>query len=135
MTPIYRTDLIGVDWVALKTTLRSDQFDNGRTADQLQRSFQNSYGVCIAWADDLVVGTGRVLSDGVGNAYMIDVWTLSRFRRQGIATRMIGSLCSNLSGQHVYLQADGEAQTLYRRLDFSEQPVGMGRVIGRYLQG
>ena len=31
----------------------------------------------------------RLLSDGVCNAYLVDVWTMSVYRRQGIASRMI----------------------------------------------
>jgi ribosomal protein S18 acetylase RimI-like enzyme len=129
----YRDDLRSIDWEALKASLAGDQFDNGRTPGQLRESFENSFGVCIAWFEEQVVGTARVLSDGVCNAYLVDVWTSSALRRRGIAREMIERLSRRLSGQHVYLQADEDVVEIYRRLGFSEQPVGMSRVVGKWL--
>jgi ribosomal protein S18 acetylase RimI-like enzyme len=129
----YRTDLEGVDWVQLKATLAADQFDNGRTPEQLQESFENSGATVLAWAGGQVVGTVRALSDGVCNAYVVDVWTYSPFRRRGIARTMMELLLSSLEGQHVYLFTDDAAE-FYRKLGFREQPVGMGRVVGEWLK-
>src|SRR5258707_3877288 len=41
----------------------------------------------IARDGDHLVGMARLLSDGVCNAYLVDVWTLSSYRRRGIADR------------------------------------------------
>jgi predicted GNAT family acetyltransferase len=133
MTIVYRDDLAQIDWREMKSALAADDFANGRTPEQLKTSFQNSQGACIAWFDLQIVGTARVLSDGVCNAYLVDVWTLSSFRRQGIAREMVHRLCTKLAGQHVYLQADSDVAEVYRRLGFAEQPLGMSRVIGRWL--
>jgi ribosomal protein S18 acetylase RimI-like enzyme len=133
VTIIYQDDLAGVDWQLLKTDLITDRFDNGRSPEQLEQSFRNSFAVCIAWLDSRVIGTARVLSDGVCNAYLVDVWTKSAFRRQGIARKMIERLCNRLYGQHLYLQADAALTDFYRRIGFVEQPVGMSRVIGQWL--
>jgi len=133
MAITYRNDMAEIDWRSLKAALAADEFDNGRTPEQLRRSFQNSSAVCIAWSERDTVGTARVLSDGVCNAYLVDLWTLSTFRRRGIARGMVERLCAGLTGQHIYLQADGELVPFYRRLGFMEQPVGMSRIIGRWL--
>jgi predicted GNAT family acetyltransferase len=129
---IYKTDLDTVDWVEMKTTLRQDAFDNGRSPEQLKTSFANSYATCIAYAKGRIVGTARVLSDGVCNAYLVDVWTLSTYRRQGIASTMIQQLLSRLEGQHVYLFTD-DVPEFYAKLGFAEQAIGMGQVIGTWL--
>jgi len=129
----FRNDLAGVDWAELKAALTADDFDNGRTALQLQQSFENSQRVCIARCGVEVMGTARVLSDGVCNAYLIDVWTKTGFRRQGVAREMIERVCGGLAGQHVYLQSDGDTVEFYRRIGFAEQPAGMSRVVGRWL--
>ena len=70
---IYKTDLDRVDWTEMKTTLHQDNFDNGRSPEKLKISFENSYAVCIAYADNRIVGTARALSDGVCNAYLVDI--------------------------------------------------------------
>jgi ribosomal protein S18 acetylase RimI-like enzyme len=129
---VYRLDLNNVDWAELKATLAADMFDNGRTPEQLERSFRNSHATCLAYLDGRIIGTARVLSDGVCNAYLLDVWTHSAHRRRGIASRMVRSLIEPLRGQHVYLQSD-DAVEFYRKLGFAEQPVGLSRIVGRWL--
>ena len=121
-----------VDWAALKTALKKDRFDNGRSAAELRESFRNSRHVCIARVDDRVVGTGRLLSDGVCNAYLVDVWVSTRFRRRGIASRIIALLLNAVPGQHVYLQTNDVR--LYTKLGFRPQPEGMSVVAGPWLR-
>lgn len=129
----YSAELADVDWHELKAILTADRFDNGRSPEQLRLSFENSHSCCFALVEQQVIGTARVLSDGVCNAYLVDVWTLSSIRRRGIAREMIRRLCSGLSGQHIYLQADDDNIEFYRRIGFGEQPLGMSYVIGRWL--
>jgi predicted GNAT family acetyltransferase len=132
MSIVYRMDLENVDWAALKADLKLDLFDNGRTLEQYEKSFGSSFAVCMAWDGERVIGNARVLSDGVCNAYIIDVWTHSQYRHRGIATQMMARLLERLKGQHVYLFTDG-AQDFYRKLGFKEQGTGMGLVVGKWL--
>jgi predicted GNAT family acetyltransferase len=129
----YKTDLKDVDWQAMKSTLTADQFDNGRTPAQLRESFTNSYVTVIATVGDEIIGTARALSDGVCNAYIVGVWTQTKYRRQGVASRMMEILLEQLQGQHVYLLTD-EAVEFYEQLGFEAQSVGMGKVVGKWLQ-
>lgn len=128
----YTTELAGVDWDELKATLAADQFDNGRSAQQLLQSFRNSYVSVVAHDNGKVVGTARAVSDGVCNGYIVDVWTLSQLRRRGIGRRMIEIILDRLEGQHVYLFT-GDVVDFYKKLGFVEQPVGLGRVVGAWL--
>jgi predicted GNAT family acetyltransferase len=129
----YRFNLDNMDWAEMKRSLAADDFDNGRTPAQLEKSFRNSHSASIAYCDGHIVGTARVLSDGVCNAYLLDVWTKRQFRRQGIATRMVESLLTPLRGQHVYLQSDDDTVDFYAKLGFKPHPSGMARVIGEWL--
>ena len=109
-----------VDWGAVRDDLIADDFQNGRSVAALRRSFEASAYVAIAWADDRVVGTARLLSDGVCNAYAVDVWTLSAYRRQGIAARMMQLLVDAVPGQHVGLFTD-DAMDFYAAIGFRPQ--------------
>ena len=129
----YGSDLRTVNWQRLKQDLAADSFDNGRSPAQLERSFANSFARVFARCDGAVVGTARALSDGVCNAYVVDVWTHSRYRRRGIATTMMDRLLTRLSGQHVYLFTD-DAVSFYHRLGFRVQGVGMSNVVGEWLK-
>jgi ribosomal protein S18 acetylase RimI-like enzyme len=128
-----RDDLAGVDWVALKADLAADEFDNGRSADALRRSFEAAQLVAIAWHKGRVVGTARALTDGVCNAYIVDVWTRSDLRRRGIARAMMQMLLARLNGQHVALFTS-DAAAFYRSLEFEREEVGMSKVLGRWLE-
>ncbi len=128
----YRTDLNGIDWLQMKSILIEDEFDNGRTPQQLQESFSNSAATCIACDGESIIGTARALSDDVCNAYIVDVWTYSPYRRQGIARRMMALLMSRLEGQHVYLFTD-DTLAFYKSLGFQEQGTGMSKVVGQWL--
>jgi ribosomal protein S18 acetylase RimI-like enzyme len=74
----------------------------------------------------------RLLSDGVCNAYLLDGWTRSSHRRQGIASSMVRYLAARVPGQHIGLQTD-DAEAFYASLGFRRQPIFMSTVIGEWL--
>ena len=124
--------LEGIDWVRTKADLAADKWDNGRNPEALRRSFEQSQHVAIARDGDRVVGMARLLSDGVCNSYLVDVWTDTTYRRQGIASAMMRRLLDQVPGQHVGLQTDS-AQELYRSLGFAPQPEFWSVVVGSWL--
>ncbi len=121
-----------VDWAEAKADLAASRFDNGRSPDALRRSFEQSQHVAIARDGDCVVGMARLLSDGVCNAYLLDVWTAPAYRRQGIASGMTRLLVAQVPGQHIGLQTD-DAQALYESLGFKPQPEFWSLVSGSWL--
>jgi predicted GNAT family acetyltransferase len=126
------SDLGRVDWAQAKADLAADDFDNGRSAQALQRSFEHSEHVAFAWADGKLVGMARMLSDGVCNAYLLDVWTNSSLRRRGIGSALVNHLADAVPGQHIGLQTD-DADRFYASLGFRPQPQFLSRVVGRWL--
>jgi len=128
-----RTDRL--DWEAIRRALIGDDFHNGRTTNQLRRSFENSLIRSFAMDEETCIGTARALSDGVGNAYVVDVWTQSSHRGHGIGKAMMYKLLAAGPGQHFYLQTDPDTVTFYEELGFKAQPAGMSLVQGEYLQG
>lgn len=121
-----------MDWDQVKSDLAADDFDNGRTARALRRSFESSQHVAVAWDGDRVIGMARLLSDGVCNAYLLDVWTKSSHRRQGVASSMVRLLADRVPGQHIGLQTDDAAE-FYASLGFRPQPSFMSLVVGTWL--
>lgn len=128
------SELTRVDWVALKADLAADDFDNGRSPDALRRSFEGAPHVAVVFDGPRCVGTARLLTDGVCNAYLLDVWTVSSHRRRGVARSMVGRLLEAVPGQHVGLQVDDPgARLLYRSLGFGPQPEFLSTVVGGWL--
>lgn len=124
--------LEGIDWFRAKADLVADDWDNGRSAAALRRSFEQSRHVAFARDGDRVVGMARLVPDGVCNAFLVDVWTESAYRRQGIASAMIRLLLDCVPGQHVGLQTD-DAQAFYASLGFELQPEFWSMVVGSWL--
>jgi len=133
MTTTIDCSLARIDWSRVKADLAADDFDNGRSPRALRLAFENSQHVAVARDDQAVVGMARLLSDGVSNAYLVDVWTASSHRRQGIATRMIRELIDRVPGQHVGLQTDDQ-EDLYLKLGFGHQPHFLSLIVGEWLQ-
>jgi len=132
MTVRIDESLEGIDWARAKADLAADSFDNGRSPEALRASFERSQHVAIARDGDLVVGMARLLSDGVCNAYLLDVWTMSAYRRQGIGAAMVRLLMERVPGQHIGLQTD-EAEEFYTSLGYRHQPVFMSAISGAWL--
>jgi ribosomal protein S18 acetylase RimI-like enzyme len=122
----------GIDWAQAKADLVADHFDNGRSAEALRRSFEQSQHVAFARDGDRLVGMARLLSDGVCNAYLVDVWTASAYRRRGIASELMRRLVDAVPGQHIGLQTD-DAQAFYESLGFQPQPEFWSIVSGTWL--
>jgi predicted GNAT family acetyltransferase len=122
----------GIDWAQAQADLAADDFDNGRSARALQLSFERSQHVVFARDGGRVVGMARLLSDGVCNAYLLDVWTQSGYRRQGIGAAMVRRLAERVPGQHIGLQTD-DATAFYAALGFGPQPEFWSLVVGEWL--
>ena len=133
MTVRYDSSLDGIDWVQAKSDLAADDFDNGRSPEALKRSFEQSQHVAFARDGGRVVGMARLLSDGVCNAYLVDVWTYTPYRRRGIASTLVRMLLDEVPGHHVGLQTSS-AQALYESLGFEQQPDFMSIVVGKWLE-
>ena len=128
-------DPAGVDWDTLRNHLAEDNFDNGRTPAELAASFAASAHVMFAVTDvgGVVIGTARMLSDGICNAYLVDVWTRVHWRRRGVATALVTDLLERVPGQHVALFTD-QAADFYARLGFEDEQGGMSRIVGNWLR-
>jgi len=129
----YTITLDNVDWQELVDDLENDNFNNGRTAEELELSFHNSQAVAFAWSASRVIGKARALSDGVCNAYVVDVWTQSDFRRKGIATKLMALIEQELDGQHIYLFTDDAAE-FYTSVGYTRDNNGFGKVVGNWLK-
>jgi GNAT superfamily N-acetyltransferase len=129
---VFSADLADVDWAALKQALADDDFDNGRSPEQYQRSHQNSHAVVFGRCDGEFVANGRILSDGVCNAYLVDIWTASAYRRRGIGREVVNRLLATVPGQHVGLFTD-DMQQFYEALGFQPQAGGMSKIVGSWL--
>ncbi|MEI8191078.1 MAG: GNAT family N-acetyltransferase [candidate division NC10 bacterium] len=92
----------------------------------IPRMIRGSLCFLVAKSEEArVVGMGRVISDGVSDAYIQDVVVRAEYRRRGIGRAIIGRLvkyCTERGISWVGLVAEPGTQDFYRTLDFREKP-------------
>lgn len=68
-------------------------------ADSLQKNLNGSYAWCTAWDGETLVGFMRALSDGVSDAYMLDLIVRNDYRKLGIGRSIVHALAGHLKEQ------------------------------------
>jgi ribosomal protein S18 acetylase RimI-like enzyme len=87
---------------------------------------QSIYGVYVYY-DDKLIGTGRIVSDGVINAYVCGLGVLSEHRNQGVGTKIMEMLKEFCLNQNLHMQfiCDESLVSYYSKLGFNQFAVGM----------
>ena len=133
MAVVIRDTLDGVDWARAKADLAGRRLRQRPVArGAAARRSRSRSTSSIAHDGDRVVGMARLLSDGVCNAYLIDVWTASSHRRQGIASAMVEHLAERCRASTSACRPT-TPQAFYASLGFRPQPAFMSLVAGRWL--
>jgi spermidine synthase len=92
-------------------------------AAHLLRLVAGSHCFLVAESGSRIIGMGRVISDGISDAYIQDVTVQPEFRGRGIGSRIVSRLLARLHGDGigwVGLIAERNSHGFYRRLGFSE---------------
>ena len=97
------------------------------TAEQIALAMTQSWFVVNAYADSLLVGSGRVISDGVTSAYLCGLGVRPEYRCQGIATEIIARLVDECRRDKLHVQffCDEALVSMYEKLGFTAFAVGM----------
>ena len=96
---------------------------NDRQPEFVDKIAENSYCFVGAFCDGEMIGMGRVLSDGISDAYIQDVTVLRDHRRRGIGGRIIAHLLGKLQADRIeWIGLIGEPGTgeFYTKLGFKK---------------
>lgn len=96
-------------------------------SEQLVTAIENSWYVLSAYRDDELIATGRVISDGVINAYICGLGVLPEYQRRGLGTKILNLLVEQCQKHnlHVQLLCDEEHLSYYRANGFIPFTIGM----------
>lgn len=94
---------------------------------QLNQAMKNSYYVLYVYDDEKIIGTGRVISDGVINAYVCGVCVETEYRHQGIGKKIMSILMEKCKADnlHVQLFCEDHLVDYYRDMGLHEFAIGM----------
>lgn len=117
-----KTGMECIDWTQLVELYAQTELVGGlgikRDMEGIKKAFLNSSKVITAWDGAHLSGAGRMLTDGVVYAYILDIAVLPGYRRQGIATAIVKELLVNTENISVHLTSRFGVEDLYRKLGF-----------------
>jgi GNAT superfamily N-acetyltransferase len=93
-----------------------------RSRSDVERQIASAWRVMAAYdADGRLVGYARAVSDGVGIAYLADVFVLPAHRGRGLGTRLVAEMIEHGPGREFrWLLHTADAHGLYQRFGFQE---------------
>lgn len=100
-----------------------DEMDSSKINDLISGSFL--FAVAISISTGRAVGMGRVISDGIADAYIQDLVVLDEWRRSGVGTMILARLleeCRLKNISWIGLIAEPGREDFYRSLGFSPMP-------------
>ena len=111
----------GDAWVVAPTGER--YWGRWRTREQVETQLDTAWRVVGAYRADTgaQVGFARAVSDGVGFAYLADVFVLADHRGHGLGKRLMRLMIEDGPGRDMrWTLFTGDAHDLYRQFGFAE---------------
>ncbi|HSK91952.1 MAG TPA: GNAT family N-acetyltransferase [Euzebyales bacterium] len=118
-------DDAAVDWEALSELYRIAPLGEKPPGD-LATVFPNSMFTCFVYADDVLVGVGRAVADGLDCAYIADVAVHPDHQGRGLGSAVIRELVALADGhKKVILYANPGTEGFYAKLGFYRMNTAM----------
>jgi len=131
---IYKMDITDLEWEKLVDHYDATGMCLGlgreRKTEKIQRAFNNSYRYVIVWDSEIVVGAGRMISDGECYGWIHDISVLSSYRNQGIGRQIIMKLLNGNEDLLIGLTSSFEAIDFYSKLGFNKHKTAMAKYPG-----
>ncbi|KOR88039.1 GNAT family N-acetyltransferase [Paenibacillus solani] len=101
----------------------------GLSKDKLLTAMKQSWYVIYAYHEKRLIGTGRIVSDGVINAYLCGLGVHSDYRNKGIGSEITRLLVEHCKKDNLHLQffCEEELVSYYENMNFEVFAVGMKR--------
>jgi len=115
------TDKDKLDVIAIHDFLTNRSYwAIGRSFETVKRSIENSICFGVYDSSDKLVGFARVLTDYAVFAYIMDVYILEDYRKQGLGKQLMSAIMqhSELQGLKRIMLATNDAQELYEKYGF-----------------
>lgn len=97
-------------------------WEEGRPLDDFSATLKGSWLLCAAYSGDILVGFGRVISDGRMHAFVTEVMVQPSFQGQGIGKEIVKILvrgCIERDVRDIQLFCAEGKRTFYERLGFA----------------
>jgi predicted N-acetyltransferase YhbS len=121
---IWTDKLDDIDWQDLSDLMRAAL--GYKEPELLRTAFTNSLYRCFLYEEGRLVGTGRVLGDGVDAAYLCDVAILPSHQGRGLGQAIVSRLVELARGHRkIILYAVPGKEDFYARFGFRRMTTAM----------
>ena len=120
---VFDADVARIDLDALWRFLSTEAYwSRWRSFEDVRRQVRNAWRVVGCYAPDgSMVGFARAMSDGVGTAYLADVYVEDAHRGRGRGTALVTEMIDGGPGRDFrWMLHTRDAHELYRKLGFAE---------------
>ena len=117
-------DSTGVDWTMVVEILKEvgmAYYNN----EIKELAFTRSHAVVFVWEEDLLIGFGRAISDGVCQAALYDVAVRPAYQGNGIGKMIINQLIGKCPGCNIMLYASPGKEQFYEKMNFRRMKTAM----------
>ncbi|EON76017.1 hypothetical protein ADIS_3495 [Lunatimonas lonarensis] len=97
------------------------------TKEDLNLAMEQSWRVVYAYHNKALIGTGRVISDGIINAYLCGVGVIPELQNKGIGRQISKLLIESCTkkGLPIQLFCEDRLIPFYKKFGFTEFAIGM----------
>lgn len=114
-----------IDWNELSELYRIAPLGKKLPKD-LETVFSNSKFKCFVYADEVLVGVGRALADGLDCSYICDIAIHPEHQGAGLGKEIVKKLVSLSSGhKKIILYANPGKEGFYSKLGFKKMNTAM----------
>lgn len=91
------------------------------TVEELEKAIKNSWYVVSVFNTDSLIGFGRVISDGIHHAFIVDLIIHPGYQGKGIGSNLLSMLIKKCTDQHIrdiqLFSANGKSE-FYKKFNF-----------------
>lgn len=99
----------------------------GLSAQELLFAMKGSFHCIFVYDDEKLIATGRIISDGVTNAYMCGIGVLPEYQNHGLGREIVNKLSQFAKDHSLKLQfiCTEEMKPYYEKIGFTTFGAGM----------
>ncbi len=114
-----------VDWNELSNLYKSAPLGE-KAPEDLRQVFSNSMFKCFLYDEEILIGVGRALADGVDCSYICDVAVLPSHQGLGIGKSIVSKLVElSMGHKKIILYSVPGKETFYQKLGFKRMSTAM----------
>lgn len=121
---VYKIGIKDIEWSLLLNLYEKagimKRFVQNKEYEKIKIAFERSYKVITAWDGEMLIGAGRMLSDGICYGAIFDVGVLPEYQKKGIGKGLMQELLKGEEHMPIHLTSTFGNEDFYKKLGFKK---------------